>query len=66
LSSTTPAETSRGVEKTFICDALEQLAHWTKVAYMTGRIHSAPGYLTPAEFEAVLVNNQPDSLLMYD
>ena len=29
-------------------DALEQLTHWLEIEYMTERIHSAQGYLTPA------------------
>lgn len=44
-------------------DAFEQIAHWLEVEYMTERIHSALGYLTPAEFEAAVVSNNPDSLL---
>jgi transposase InsO family protein len=45
-------------------DAFEQLAHWLEVEYMTERIHSALGYLTPAEFEAALIVQQLDSLLL--
>jgi putative transposase len=45
-------------------DAFEQLAHWLEVEYMTERIHSALGYLTPAEFEAALAINQPHPLLI--
>jgi transposase InsO family protein len=45
-------------------DACEQLAHWLEVEYMTERIHSALGYLTPAEFEAMAVVSQPDPLLI--
>jgi transposase InsO family protein len=45
-------------------DAFEQLAHWLEVEYMTERIHSALGYLTPAEFEAAMIVQQPDSLLL--
>ena len=33
-------------------DAYRQLKQWLEVEYMTERIHSALGYLTPAEFEA--------------
>ncbi len=33
-------------------DAQRQLQQWLEVEYMTQRIHSALGYLTPAEFEA--------------
>jgi len=44
-------------------DAFEQIAHWLEVEYMTERIHSALGYLTPAEFEAAVVSNNPDSRL---
>ncbi len=42
-----------------------QLAHWLEVEYMTERIHSALGYLTPAEFKARLASPQPDPLLMH-
>lgn len=45
-------------------DAFVQLAYWLGVEYMTERIHSALGYLTPAEFEARLAISQPDLLLM--
>jgi len=44
-------------------DAFEQLAHWLEVEYMTERIHSALGYLTPAEFEAMAAVSLPDPLL---
>jgi len=44
-------------------DAFEQLAHWLEVEYMTERIHSALGYLTPAEFEATAAVSLPDPLL---
>jgi putative transposase len=43
-------------------DAVEQLSHWLEIEYMTERIHSSLGYLTPAEFETAFFN-QPDSLL---
>jgi len=46
-------------------DASRQLANWLEVEYMTERIHSALDYLTPAEFEAALVDSQADPLLMY-
>lgn len=39
-------------------DAWVQLEHWLEVEYMTERIHSALGYLTPAEFEAMAVTTQ--------
>jgi transposase InsO family protein len=45
-------------------DAFEQLAHWLEVVYMTERIHSALGYLTPAEFEAKAALSLPDPLLI--
>ncbi len=32
-------------------DAVRQLQHWLEVEYMTERIHSALGYVTPTEFE---------------
>lgn len=45
-------------------DAFVQLALWLEVEYMTERIHSSLGYLTPAEFETALVDTQLDPLLM--
>ena len=44
--------------------AYQHLAHWLEVDYMTERIHSSLGYLTPAEFEAMAAPNQPDPLLI--
>src|SRR5215216_670710 len=44
-------------------DAEQQLAHWLEVEYMTERVHSALGYLTPAEFETLTLK-QPESLLL--
>lgn len=38
-------------------DAERQIRHWLEVTYMTERIHSALGYLTPAEFEAAALAN---------
>ncbi len=32
-------------------DAAQQIGHFIEVIYMTKRIHSSLGYLTPAEFE---------------
>ncbi len=37
-------------------DACQQLKQWLEVEYMTERIHSALGYLTPAEFEAMALS----------
>ena len=45
-------------------DAFQQLAHWLEIEYMTERIHSALGYLTPAEFEADVTIQQPISPLL--
>lgn len=45
-------------------DAFDQLYFWLEVEYMTERIHSSLDYLTPAEFEASLVDTQPDPLLL--
>jgi transposase InsO family protein len=45
-------------------DAFTPLAHWLEVVYMTERIHSALGYLTPAEFEAQAAISLPDPLLI--
>jgi putative transposase len=36
-------------------DAVEQIAYWLEIEYMTERIHSALDYLTPVEFEDQLV-----------
>lgn len=36
-------------------EARRQLQHWLEVEYMTERIHSALGYLTPSEFQALAV-----------
>jgi transposase InsO family protein len=44
-------------------DAVEQIAYWLEIEYMTERIHSALDYLTPAEFESQLV--QPNLTLSY-
>lgn len=44
-------------------DAERKLTHWLEVEYMTERVHSALGYLTPAEFEALALN-QPEALLL--
>lgn len=44
-------------------DAERKLAHWLEVDYMTERVHSALGYLTPAEFEE-LAFNPPEALLL--
>jgi putative transposase len=38
-------------------DACDQLAHWLEVEYMTERVHSSLGYLTPAEFEVAFETN---------
>lgn len=42
-------------------DAFVQIGHWLEVEYMTERIHSSLGYLTPAEFEAaaIVANQSP-------
>jgi transposase InsO family protein len=42
-------------EYTDFADAYSQIAYWLEIEYMTGRIHSALDYLTPAEFEDQLV-----------
>jgi transposase InsO family protein len=41
-----------------LADAQRQLQHWLEVEYMTQRIHSALGYLTPAEFAQAAVANR--------
>ena len=45
-------------------NAFAQLQYWLEVEYMTARIHSALGYLTPAEFEAQAGIPQPNPLLL--
>jgi len=44
-------------------DALAQLGHFIDDVYLTKRIHSAIGYLTPAEFEAQWQKEQAASIL---
>ena len=36
-------------------DAVEQIAYWMEVDYMTERIHSALEYMTPLEFEVLQI-----------
>lgn len=45
-------------------DAVEQIADWLEVEYMTERIHSALDYLTPAEFEVQVAEKHLDLLLI--
>ena len=44
-------------------DALAQIGHFIDDVYLTKRIHSALGYLTPAEYEAQWQNRQTASIL---
>jgi transposase InsO family protein len=44
-------------------DALAQLGHFIDDVYLTKRIHSSLGYLTPAEFEAQWQKEQAASIL---
>ena len=44
-------------------DAVQQVAHWLEVEYMTERIHSALAYLTPAEADAALRDTRLESPL---
>ncbi len=44
-------------------DALAQIGHFIDDVYLTKRIHSALGYLTPAEFEAQWQTKQAASIL---
>ena len=39
-------------------DAHHQLRHWLEVEYMSERIHSSLGYLTPTEFETAVLAQQ--------
>ena len=45
-------------------DAFEQIGHWLEVEYMTERIHSALGYLTPAEYEKASLQKADSPLCM--
>ena len=45
-------------------DAVEQIADWLEVEYMTERIHSSLDYLTPAEFEVQVAEKHLDPLLI--
>jgi len=45
-------------------DAFEQIGYWLEVEYMTERIHSAPGYLTPAEYEKDALRETDSPLCM--
>jgi transposase InsO family protein len=44
-------------------DALAQIGHFIDDVYLTKRIHSALGYLTPAEYEAQWHMKQAASIL---
>ena len=41
-------------------DAYRQIGRFIEDVYMTKRIHSALGYLTPVEFEAAWRMSQPE------
>jgi putative transposase len=45
-------------------DAVDQIKFWLEVEYMIGRMHSALGYLTPAEFEEKSLFLKSDPLLL--
>ena len=45
-------------------DAFEQIGHWLEVEYTTERIHSALGYLTPAEYEKDALRETDSPLYM--
>lgn len=44
-------------------DAYRQIAHWLEVEYMTQRLHSQLGYLTPLDFEGQRFTQAPFPLL---
>ena len=44
-------------------DAAQQIGHFIEVVYMTKRIHSSLGYLTPAEFELAYQLAQTENAL---
>jgi len=50
-------------EHTDFTDAINQVAYWLEIEYMTKRIHSSLDYLTPVEFEGQYVFMQADLLL---
>ena len=45
-------------------DATRQIGHFIEVVYMTKRIHSSLGYLTPAEFELAYQLAQTENALL--
>jgi putative transposase len=45
-------------------DGMAQMRYWLEVTYMTERIHSSLGYLTPVEFEAAYYDKLQPSLKM--
>jgi transposase InsO family protein len=52
LSFHSPKEDDVDISEYFsFSDAAQQIGHFIEVVYMTKRIHSSVGYLTPEEFE---------------
>jgi len=45
-------------------DALSQMGYFIEEVYQMKRIHSALGYLTPAEFEATWLQNQAQETML--
>jgi hypothetical protein len=64
FTRTLKEEHVNNADSTDFDDALAKITDWLQVEYNTRRIHSAPGYATPAEFEPAHVRrpSQVDAL----